>query len=266
MHLMILVTINGLKKIYNMKKQEYLNLPRKYTIREDTPKEFYYREGLPYVSYSQHTSFNETGEFYYQMVLQYIFGLKIDSRFKAYSNFGSDTGDYVNPYDKDKNGLLNDKDRDILNNFMKDIPEDCEYEREVWIERDGFFILGYSDIFYQDKGDGVEIVDLKTGSIIKKEKHYASEDYGQTNLYAYYEDTVKENKIKDCRVVLFDREGNAMKDIPDELHLTGLIKHIPTTYSRKRAEKVLKGMDKTAKDLSSLKDTYDKLSTLTFTI
>jgi hypothetical protein len=239
---------------------EQLNLPRKYKDEKHPD-----RIGLPYISYSQHTSFNEIGEFHYQMILNYIFGIKVESRFQAYADMGSASGEYVEDKSKKENPLLNEKDKTILNKYIDSLPDDCEYEREIWIKRDGYHIYGFEDVFYPEKkkGEGVEVVDVKTGSIVKKGPFYASESYGQTNLYAYYEDVIKGNKIKDCRVVMFDREGNAMKENPDELHLTGQVKDIPTPYSRVRAEKVIKKMDNTAKALSSLKTTYDKLSTLT---
>lgn len=241
-----------------MNKQ--LNLPKKYKDEKNPD-----RIGLPYISYSQHTSFNENGEFFYQMVLNYIFGIKVESRFQVYADMGSATGEYVENKSKKENILLNEKDKAILDKYIDNLPDDCEYEREIWIERDGYYIYGFEDVFYKEKvkGEGVEVVDIKTGSIVKKGPFYASEAYGQTNLYAYYEDVVMGNKIKDCRVVMFDREGNAMKENPDELHLTGKIEKIPTPYSRARAEKVIRKMDKTAKEISSLKDTYDVLSTLT---
>ena len=237
------------------KKQEYLNLPKSREVDGKT---------IPYMSYSQYTSFNEIGEFHYQMVLNYLFGIKLESRFGAYAEYGTACGEHIEDKSRKDHPMLNSKDKGILGKYIDGLPEHCQYEREIWLERKGYFILGYEDVFIEDQGDGVEVIDAKTGSIVKKGPFYASDKYGQTNLYAYFEDTVKKNKIKDCKVIMFDRVGNAMKEDPDELHLSGQVKDIPTPYSRERAEKVLAKMDATAVKLASLKTTYDALKTLTF--
>lgn len=235
-----------------MKKQ--LNLPKSRIVNGEECK---------YISYSQYSSYSEIGEFHNQMVLQYIFKVPMQSRFEAYSKMGSACGEYIEDKSKKDSPLLNKKDKEILDGYIDTLPDDCEYEREVWIEMDGYWIYGFEDVFYQDKGEGVQVVDAKTGSIAKKAKFYSSEAYGQVPLYCYYEDVVKGNKIKYSGVAMFDRVGNAMKDIPDELHLSGEIKMIPIPYTRERAEKVLAKIDKVANEVSSLKTTYDAMSKLT---
>lgn len=247
------------------KKKQYLNLPKSKEI-----------DGVdyPYISYSQHSSFNETSdEFRYQMILQYIFGIKMPSRFQLFATYGNHCGEYIETIGEKRGDLLSDEDCKILDNLMKDFPESSEYEREVWIDRGDYFILGFEDrwepITMTKKGGAVtscDVEDFKTGNIDKKGSFYASEKYGQTTLYGFSEEQ-KGIKVRDSYVTMLDRKGNPMSDTnPTKLYLSGRVEKIPTPYSTERANKVLKAMDDTAKRLSSLKTTYDKLSKLTFTI
>ena len=234
--------------------KEYLNLPKSKKV-----------DGvlIPYVSYSQHSSFNETSdEFRYQMILQYVFGIKIPSRFQAFADYGSECGEYIETQGEKRGEMLSDEDCKILDKLMKDFPKTSEYEREVWIDRGNYFILGYEDRWKPTKL-GCIVEDFKTGNIDKKKSFYASEKYGQTVLYSFSEET-KGLKVEDCFVTILDRKGNPMSDTnPTKLYLSGRVEKIPTPYSKKRANDILSKIDETAVRLSSLKTTYDLLSTLT---
>jgi len=231
---------------------KYLNLPKQ-------------KDGKPYISYSQHTSFNETSEeFRYQMILNYIFGIKMPSRFGLYATYGNHCGEYIETQGKKRGDLLSDSDCKILDGIMKDFPKTSEYEREVWIDRGNYFILGFEDRWEPIEPALCDVEDFKTGSIVKKKAHYASQKYGQTTLYSFSEES-KGIKVRDSFVTLIDRGGNPMSEKePTKLYLTGKVEKIPTPYSTERAEKVLATMDDTALKLASLKTTYDKFKDLTF--
>lgn len=240
---------------------KYLNLPKQL-------------KGKPYISYSQHTSFKDTNdEFRYQMILNYIFGIKVPSRFEAFALFGGECGEYIETKGEKRGKMLSDEDCKILDKVMKDFPEGCEYERKVWIDRGNYFILGFEDRWEPLKatkeGGAVtacNVEDFKTGNVKKKEAFYGSEEYGQTTLYSYAEEE-RGIKVKESFVTLLGRGGNPMsEDNPTKLYLTGEVKKIPTPYSTERAEKVLAEMDETANKLASLKTTYDKLKNLTITM
>lgn len=241
-------------------KRVYLNLPKQ-------------KDGKPYISYSQHSSFNETNdEFRYQMILNYIFGIKVPSRFELFAVFGNHCGEYIETKGEKRGSLLSDNDCKILDKVMKDFHKDSEYEREVWIDRGDYFILGFEDRWEGFKNEETgelthcNVEDFKTGNISKKAAHYGSEKYGQTTLYCFAEEE-KGLEIKSSFVTMLDRKGNPMSETnPTKLELTGEVKRIETPYSRERAEKVLSEMDDTAVRLASLKTTYDKLKTLTFTL
>lgn len=235
-----------------IKKQ--LNLPRRKEING---------VDYPYISYSQYSSFNdESDEFRHQMILNYIFGIKLESRFQAFADYGSQCGEYIETKGEKRGDMLSDKDCEILDKLRKDFSNYSEYEREVWIERKGYHILGYEDRWEPLNNNSCNVEDFKTGNISKKASHYASGNYGQTVLYGYAEEQ-RGIKVKDCFVTMLDRGGNPMSETnPTKLYLTGEVKKISTPYSTKRAEEVLKKMDETAHKLDSLKTTYDKLKEL----
>lgn len=237
------------------KQKEYLNLPR---TKEIDGKVY------PYISYSQYSSFNETSdEFRYQMILQYIFGIKIPSRFQVFATYGNHCGEYIETQGEKRGELLSDADCKILDDLMKDFPKESEYEREVWIDRGNYFVLGYEDRWEPIGKKYCDVEDFKTGNIDKKGAFYASEKYGQTTLYGSAEET-KGIKVRNSFVTMLDRKGNPMSDTnPTKLYLSGRIEQIPTPYSKERAEKVLKSIDETAVRLASLKTTHDKLKELT---
>ena len=240
------------------KNREFLNLPKSKEV--DGVK-------IPYMSYSQYSSFNETSdEFRYQMILNYIFGIKMVSRFEDYAVYGGECGEYIETQGEKRGEMLTDADCAILDKVMKDFPKNSEYEREVWIDRGNYFILGFEDRWEPIGKASCDVEDFKTGNAEKKRAHYASKNYGQTVLYGFAEES-KGIKVNDCYVTLLDRRGNPMSDTnPTRLALTGKIEKIPTPYTKERAEEVITSMDKTAVKLASLKTTYDKLKTLTFQI
>jgi hypothetical protein len=246
--------------------KEQLNLPRKYQESQADTEEKKARIGSPYISYSQFNSFNPKGspEFFNIAVLQYMFGIKVQSRFAAYSDAGSAYGEYLEDKSCKENPILNQNDKDVLNELIKKMPNNGEYEREVWIDRGNYHILGFEDLFLPFDDKQVSVIDFKSGSIIKKESEYADmSKYFQTRVYMYYEDVVLGNTPKDCYVILLDRSGNAMAEPPEELHLTGEVKRIETPYVREDVEKFLLEMDNRALYISELKTTYDKLLELT---
>jgi hypothetical protein len=241
-----------------------LNLPRKYK-NEDNPD----RVGKVYMSYSSHGSFSNPNnqEFFNQAVLRYIFGIDKVSRFEAYSAFGSAAGEYLEDKSKKDNALLNEEDNKFLDTLIDQIPDGGEYEREVWIDRGSYHILGFEDLWLEKVKGKSDVCDFKTGSIVKKEKDYADmSKYFQTRLYAYYEDVVLGREINACYAILLDRSGNAMADPPEELHLTGQLKKIETPYKREDVEKFLTKMDKTAKYVADLNTTFQSLNSIKISV
>lgn len=259
--------------------KEQLNLPR---IYKATDKKFKKHNGKAKLSYSQHTSWKDP-QYKNSYILGYIFGIPQPPNFWA--GFGTYCGtslEYRMKPDsakgKDKETLdkafeyFNVKDVETLIRADKMFPENAVYEREIVLDRGSYVTQGFIDVNYDSKipvGDVSEtvanIIDAKTGGKNSKTKgtaFYASDKYGQTKLYmkALVEEGEKPGY---CGVVFLDRTYEGEFEDPI-LHLSGEILEVETPYTEEKVEVLLKDMDNTAKEISELKDTYDKLKELTF--
>jgi hypothetical protein len=231
-----------------------LDLPSIYKEREDNPVPERFKKfiGRPALSYSTYTAFTEEG--YRGEWLANKF-LGIPSEGSIFTEFGSCVGNYqetkkIQPY-------LSDFDMEVLD---KEIPANplAEYEREVVIDRGSYICYGFIDRLLGVETMEVDLADFKTGAIEKKAQEYASDTYQQTTVYAYGLEQ-EGFKIKSSSVVLFDRKGNTLEQgNKNVLRLTGRIEHIPTPYSRERAEKFLLKMDETAKKIEEYWKFYQK--------
>lgn len=270
-----------------MSKQ--LNLPR---IYKATDKKFEKHNGKPKLSYSQYTSYKDP-KYFYSYILGYIFGLPQPSNFWA--GFGTYCGtsleyrmDVKNATGKDKDTLdeafkyFNDKDIETLNKANEMFPDNSVYEREIVLDRGSYVTQGFIDVNFDQPTTTKEdksvtnVIDVKTGGKNSKDKgpsFYASDKYGQTKLYAR---ALKEEgeELGYCGVVFLDRLYETERTNPGTtstfedpiLHLSGEIIEVETPYTEEKVEVLLKDMDKVAGEISSLKDTYDKLKELTFQI
>lgn len=209
--------------------------------------------GKPKISYSQYTSWKDSN-YRLDYILQYFGGATLPGG--IFADFGGDVGAYIEhkakglPYTPI---MISQKDIDILNTL--EYPDNCTYEDEIVVDCGDFVIQGFTDRT-EDFGDSVGILDYKTGSIEKKEEFYASEEYGQTTLYAYQK--TKEGKsIAYSKVIILDRKGNGFEKYP--LMLTGKTKDVLTPYSEERALRVLENIRKVAEEISSTYRTYVKV-------
>lgn len=261
-----------------------LNLPR---IYETKKKKFKKHNGKPKLSYSQYTSYKDP-KYFYSYILGYIFGIKQPSNFWA--EFGTYCGTSLEyrmevhqANDKDKETLdnafkyFNEKDIETLNKANKMFPTNSVYEREIVLDRGFYVIQGFIDVnfdTFKDK-DFLEtnVIDVKTGGKNSKDKgtsFYASNKYGQTKLYAKALEEEGEN-IGYCGVVFLDRIFENERTHPGTtstfenpvLHLSGEILEVETPYEKESVNSLLKDMDRVAKEVSSLKNTYDELKKLT---
>jgi len=125
---------------------------------------------------------------------------------------------------------------------------------------DGFYVLGYIDTNTKPEGETPfvkDIVDYKTGDIIKKTPDYDSDDYEQLDIYAaaLYQEFGK--LPESAKVVLVGRAGNAFKG--EELTLTKESAIIEKVLSEERMDRVKKGIQETAEEISLLYRTFLKL-------
>jgi len=262
-----------------MKKIKQLNLPRIY--EGENPK-FKKHLGKPKVSHSQISSYKDP-QYTNQYILGYMF--KIPQPGNFWATFGSYCGDTLafrldksKAEGRDKEILdnaskyFNEVDLDTLKKADKLFPKDTVYEREIVLDRGAYVIQGFVDANNMVDCKNV-IIDVKTGgknSPKKGQKYYGSSDYKQVNLYAKAIEEEGE-EIGYCGVVLLDRTFENKWSNPETtstfenpiLHLSGEIIEIPNPYNRKEAEELLEYMDSVVEEISSLYETYLKLSTLT---
>ena len=232
-----------------------MNLPSIYKERKNNPVPERYKKyiGKQAISYSTYNSFIEDG--YRGSWFANKF-LKLPSEGNIFTEYGSSVGNYqetgiIQPY-------LSDFDMSVLDKEHPANPN-AEYEREILIDMGEYVIYGFVDRILGMGTGELDIDDFKSGSIAKKEAEYASEDYGQTTLYAHAL-KLEGYKIKSSGVVLFDRKGNTLEEgHRNKLRLTGEITKIDTPYSEERAKKLLKKIDNVAKQISDYYTLYQKI-------
>jgi hypothetical protein len=231
-----------------------LELPSIYKERPNNPVPERYKKyiGRPAMSYSTYTAFKEEG--YRGEWLANKF-LGIPSEGSIFTEFGGAVGMYQEtgkpqPY-------LSENDMKVLDKENPANPE-AEYEREIVIDRGSYILYGFIDRVLGVKNKKIDLADFKTGSIEKKAKEYASEDYQQTTMYCYGLEQ-EGFEIESSGVILFDRKGNTLEQgNKNVLRLTGEIELIPTPYSKERAEKFLLQVDETAKKIEEYWKIYLK--------
>ena len=228
-----------------MSEIKVLDLPKVY---ENEGGKYPQHVGKPKLSYSAYNSFNEEaykGEFF----ANYFLGLKSEGN--IFTDYGGKCGKLFETYTDSSD--LSEFDISVIKGIER--PANALYEVEIVVDRGSYVIQGFIDREYLDLEGNLVIDDLKTGSIEKKAKDYANEDYQQTTLYAYQRELEGEH-IAYSGVILLDRKGNGQEKYP--LRLTGGIERIPTPYSKKRAESFLKKFDATAKKIEEYHKIYKK--------
>lgn len=125
-------------------------------------------DGNSYISYSQISTFKwDKGEYYHK----YVLGKPFEGN--AYTDFGSKVGEALENNDFSK---FEPAEQEVLRRVVRL----DEFEREVRLQYDGFYVLGYIDTNLTDYS---HIIDYKTGSK-GKERQYQRDDYTQLCLYA----------------------------------------------------------------------------------
>lgn len=206
--------------------------------------------GIPYISYSQISTWKKNKRDYMR---QYFFGEKFEGN--AYTDFGSKVGEALE--NNDFSGFTANEKK-----FLKTIPRYDEFEREIALQMDGFYVKGYIDTntkiySLSDEGE-IELVDkiadYKTGDITKKAVEYASDDYTQLDIYAA---AIKQETgilPSDVRVILIDRTGNAFKN--ERLKLGDEFITIIKNVTEQRVQEVLKEVQEIAEEISSYYKLY----------
>lgn len=237
-----------------------IQLPRKYQFIQGVTNPIYKQyDNWNKISYSQYTSFKD-----YQMgyLRDYILELRAEGS-GIFANFGSNCGDYLNPYDTGDYNLLSEADIILLDSIKKTHPENAEFEYEILIDLEPFglkktVLQGFTDRQHFTDLLETEVTDYKTLTIKTKKAFYESDEYQQLSTYGFGLEELG-HKIGDMYVTGLGRSGNNItKGDKNVLRLSGEIITIPKPYDREKAKKVIEGIAKTCIEISEYYSVYQK--------
>jgi hypothetical protein len=229
-----------------MSKTNNINLPS--ILTEDTHffKEPYIEQlkpylGRPYISYSSVGSWNDYKD---NFIKEKLVGIKLPQG--IYASLGNYVGEAIEKgvWGDNPNGFTGQENLN-LNRYRK---PNAEYEKLIIIDRGTYIIVGFIDIYYEENCLK-HLEDNKTGGK-GKESTYVSDDYLQTVLYNY--------ALKgECKtgVNFIRREGS---HVNPPLKIGKEQFYIPIDYNEKRVKKALDKVDKTVKEITEIKNVFDK--------
>ena len=154
------------------------------------------KEGNQYLSYSQISKWMDNKGSYFD---SYFFGTK--QRSNAYLVFGSKVGEALEKNDFSKFTVVERK-------ALSKVTRLDEFEREVKLKQDGFYVLGYIDT--NDK-DLKMLIDYKTTTLENFDK-YKKDNYIQLHIYALAIEQETGKLPEEIKVIGIDRKGNPFKN------------------------------------------------------
>jgi len=197
-----------------------------------------------------------------EYIRQRMMGEKFEGN--AYTAFGGKVG--VALENNDFEGFTQEE-----VNFLKTIPRSDEFETEIRLEMDGFYVKGYIDTNSKPEvvvalkaipvGEYVKyLADYKTGDISNKMADYESDDYWQTDIYA----AAMEQKFgvmpETTEVILIGRKGNPHKG--EKLELTNKFITIKREITPERVQLVKDNVQAVAEEIAEYYAAYLKLNLL----
>lgn len=207
------------------------------------------KSGVPYISYSQKTTWCKNKRDY---IRQYFFGETFTGN--DYTDFGSKVGEALE--NNDFSGFTIKEQR-----FLATIPRYDQFEREIKLQMDGFYVKGFIDTntleIKEGKDDVKSLMDYKTGDIKTKIAEYDTDDYHQLEIYAGAIEQETGVLPTDCKVCLIDRTGNAFKG--EKLKLGNEFVIIEKQITKERVNQVLSEVQETAEEIASYYEVFLKL-------
>lgn len=208
------------------------------------------KEGVPYLSYSQISTWCKSKREYMR---QYFFGETFDGN--AYTDFGTKVGEALE--NNDFSAFTPEEQE-----FLKTIPRYDQFEREIRLNFDGFYVIGYIDtntILTDTDGTFVTMIaDYKTGDIDNKIAYYNSPEYYQLEIYAAAIAQEQGYLPAVAAVYLIGRKGNAFKGEP--LELTGEFATIEKEITEKDTHNIEEFIREIAWEISEYYKVFLKLN------
>lgn len=237
-----------------------IELPKKYEYKEGISRPEYKKyDGWNKISYSQNNSFKD---YLMQYLQDYI--LKVGSGESGiFASFGSDCGDYLNPYDEREYNLLSDEDKVILNSLKDNHTKDAEFEYEILIDLEPFglektCVQAFTDRQYPSNGK-LNVNDYKTLTVKTKKAYYESDEYKQLLIYGFGLEELGFT-IGEMYVEGLGRLGNTVeKGNKNVLRLSGELIKIDKPYNRDKAKKAVQEIAENCKEISEYFKVYQKI-------
>ena len=219
------------------------------------------KDGIPYISYSQWTSWNAIKGFNtglpgrYEYMLSYFFGQEWPDM--GWAQFGNEVEDYI----CERKGAENFDDSERAT--LERIEPLGLFQHEFLLEFDGFGLLGFID----DASPGGEtadsafkkIRDYKTCSENSSKKYYG-EDYYQLDIYAMWVQQRLGRLPEELEVVMVERTGNPFRGGGrDVLKVGGQIWYHQRQTSPERIHFLREDIARTAKEISEAWMVYQKM-------
>ena len=213
-------------------------------------------QGTPYLSYSQISTWKKSKREY---IRQYFMGESFEGN--AYTDFGSKIGRALEENDFSE---FTKKEQE----FLSTIPRYDEFEREIKLQLNGFYVKGFIDtntLVHSPEDSTKDVVvekiaDYKTGDIDKKRAEYESDSYTQLDIYAAAIQQETGHLPKNVDVFLIERLGNAFAG--EELVLGNKFVTITKKVDEKRIKEVIAEVEAVAKEISEYYQAYLKLNKL----
>lgn len=242
-------------------KLEKIELPKKYEYKEGISRPEYRKfDGWQKISYSQNGSFKDYKEQYLQ---DYILGFG-NGESGIFAQFGSDCGDYLNPYDdRGEYPLLSTEDKITLDTLKNNHPMGADFEYEILINLEPFGLEKTCVQAFTDRqyfvGDKLNVNDYKTLTVKTKKAYYESGDYKQLSIYGYGLEELGFN-IGEMYVVGLGRLGNTTEiGNKNVLRLSGEIIRVEKPYDREEAILAVKEITENCKKIAQYYNIYQKI-------
>jgi hypothetical protein len=202
------------------------------------------KDGVPYLSYSQVSSFIKSKSEY---IKSYF--LKEPIQFTDYIDFGSKVGKALET--NDFSAFTEEETSTLVK-----VPRLDEFEKEIRLDftEHGFYLKGFIDTNTKDL---THFADYKTGGI-NKVAEYEKEGYIQGQLYALGIEQHCGKLPKTAEVILIERYGNAFKGEP--LVVGKEIVHIPLDISPEKLQLAKEAVIKAAYEISSYYKMFKRLN------
>ncbi len=203
-------------------------------------------DGNYYISYSQISKWKRSKRDYMR---KYFFGEPDDNpALQKYGDFGHKVGEAY-----ENNDFSKWKADEAA--YLQSLPFYDEFEREIKLQMDGFYVLGYIDSNTEaEDGYVKKLLDYKTGEVAKRQPEYESPDYKQVGIYSAALQQEYGQLPDEACVVLIGRNGNAFKGEKLTLAMNHAI--IPKEINQMVIDETLLYVQQTAEEISRYYQAY----------